>query len=149
VKDAALKTKGPVIQLGKDNYINAKNIKKYSVTGRRKDMKISALSTIFFHPASPYGQNNKKNKRNLSIAKKTNRTLHSWLIAIEKDDESLEMLNIGTKSNLRASHTEQKRPPAFPTGLQNDLWDSKTRFNINTRLTNLGTLSDALIGIRS
>jgi hypothetical protein len=117
VKDAGLKIKRPIIQLEKDDYINAKNIKKYSVTDTRKNMKISALSTIFLHPASPYGQNNEKNKRNLNIIRKISRTLHLWLVAIEKDDEFLKILNISTKSSLRASHTEQKRPPAFPTGL--------------------------------
>jgi hypothetical protein len=77
VKDAALKIERPVIQLGRDNYINAKNIKKYSVTDKRKDMKISAFSTIFLHFAFPYGQNNEKNKRNLSIIRRISRTLHS------------------------------------------------------------------------
>jgi hypothetical protein len=77
MKDAVLKIKKPIIQLERDDYINTKNIKKYSVTGRRKDMKISVFSAIFFHPASPYGQNNEKNKRNLSIIRRISRILHS------------------------------------------------------------------------
>jgi hypothetical protein len=76
MKDAILKIKKPVIQLGRDDYIDAKDIKKYSVTGIRKNMKISALLIIFFHFAFLYGQNNKKNKRNLSIARKINHILH-------------------------------------------------------------------------
>jgi hypothetical protein len=106
VKDAALKTEGPVIQLGRDDYIDAEDIKKYSVTGKRKDMKISAPSTIFLYPASLYGQNNEKNKQDLSIVRRISRTLHLWLVAIEKDNEFLKMLNIGTKSSLRAFYTE-------------------------------------------
>jgi hypothetical protein len=77
VKDAGLKIKKSVIQLERDNYINAKDIKKYSVINTRKNIKINVLLAIFFYPASPYGQNNKKNKRNLNIIKRTSRTLHS------------------------------------------------------------------------
>jgi hypothetical protein len=117
MKDAGLKIKRPIIQLGKDDYIDAKDIKKYSVIGTRKNMKISALLTIFFYLTFLYGQNNKKNKRNLNAIRRTNHTLYLWLIAIEKDNKSLKILNIGTKNNLRVSHTEQKRPPAFLTRL--------------------------------
>jgi hypothetical protein len=117
VKDAGLKIKEPVIQLGRDNYINARDIKKYSVIGTRKNMKISAFLAIFFYPAFLYEQNNEKNKRNLSVIKRISRILYLWLVAIEKDDKSLKIFNISIKSNLRASHTEQKRPPAFPIGL--------------------------------
>jgi hypothetical protein len=106
VKDADLKIEKPVIQLGRDNYINVGDIKKYSVIGTRKDMKISALLVIFFYFAFSYGQNNEKNKRNLSVVRRISRILHLWLIAIEEDDEFLKMLNISIKSNLRVFHTE-------------------------------------------
>jgi hypothetical protein len=76
VKDAGLKIKRPVIQLGRDDYINAKDIKKYSVIGIRKNMKINAFLVIFFYPAFSYGQNNEKNKRNLSAIKRISRILH-------------------------------------------------------------------------
>jgi hypothetical protein len=76
---------------------------------------------------------------------KIRRTMLPWFVAVQEDDETLEVVEGGTWSILSEAHRDQISPTATPSGLPNRYGATPYRFPAGMELCGLGAISDALV----
>jgi len=73
------------------------------------------------------------------------RTLLPWFVAVQDDEESLEVVEGGTWGDLATAHRDFTAPRATPSGLPNRYGAIPYRFPASVELCGLGGISDALV----
>ena len=73
------------------------------------------------------------------------RTMLLWFVGVQDDNETLEVIEGGTQSDLSAAHRDLTSPKATPSGLANRYRAILYRFLAAVELSRLGALSDALV----
>ena len=76
---------------------------------------------------------------------KLRRTMLPWFVGVQDDENSLEVIEGGTWSDLAASHRDFTAPKATPSGLPNRYGAIPYRFPASVELCGLGAVSDALV----
>ena len=79
-------------------------------------------------------------------ATRVRRTMFPWFVGIQDDNESLEVIEGGTWSDLSRAHRDLMAPKATPSGLANRYGAIPYKFPAAVEVTGLGGLSDALCG---
>ena len=73
------------------------------------------------------------------------RTMLPWFVGVQDDDETLEVIEGGTWTELSTAHRDLVSPLATPSGLANRYGSPPYRFPAAVELSGLGPLSDALV----
>ncbi|KAI4276923.1 MAG: hypothetical protein LQ337_002170 [Flavoplaca oasis] len=75
-------------------------------------------------------------------------TILPWFVGIMDDNETLEVQESGTRSQLAAAHRDMTAPPNSPSGYPNKYGSIPFRFPAAIELCNVSPIADALVGRR-
>ena len=76
---------------------------------------------------------------------KTRRTMLPWLVGLQDDLTTLEVVEGGTWEMLSSAHRDMVSPVATPSGLANRYGAILYKFPPSVEITGLGPLLDALV----
>ncbi|KAL9631113.1 MAG: hypothetical protein Q9204_004386 [Flavoplaca sp. TL-2023a] len=75
-------------------------------------------------------------------------TILPWFVGIMDENETLEVQESGTRSQLAAAHRDMTAPPSSPSGHPNKYGSIPFRFPAAVELFNVSPIADALVGRR-